>query len=548
MRARFFQAFFVLFVQICVSSVQAQSIEDLNGEGVSLSPPQTAIAGKTAILSLESMPFDAQYTGVVIRGFASDNQTQGWIRFKENKSWGEWESLYIIFSSTDGTFMAGYRSDVLRRDVPFTVRFEMQDGAVFQVFEAGVFDSRQDEDRRTPLDSDDLLSHIQFSVSQIIIPPRLIRRNEWNAEPFRGSPSRLAQPDYLYITFHHTAGFRALSLDEGLVQVKSIQDFHQNGRGWSDIGYHFLVDQAGNLYQGRPFLSEAVSLDDVPTLVRGAHVGEANTGNIGLSVLGCFHPAEGAHCLDIINATTLNTIVTMFAFLCERYGVTPDNIMGHRDFSSTACPGDNNYTLLPEIRDRVRTLLISGNQPVGVGTIDAVSDADGVVHLSWEIVEDYGIETIRVERVFQNQVTELLQQTGTSTIALSDDGITSPGAVTYRLLATSELGYEQTLASIEIIVSPPDVSLLSNSFPNPTSNTATIRYFLKQDGFVKLNVYDLTGREVTTLTDGYQDGGHWYYQRLNTSTLPSGTYYYRILVEGFSGIIVDETRALVVVK
>jgi len=547
-RLPYVSLFFFLFITLLAGGANAQSIDDLDGKKVELHPPRSISAGKTAELTFESRHFIAAYTGVSLRGYSLDKNLKGRIRFKNGRDWSRWEDLYIVFSATDGSFMAAYRSDTVRQDTPFSLHFEVRSDEDVEIIEAGVFDNRYDEDRNNVPDLGQVPANKQLSTTQLIIPPRLIRRSEWDAEPFRGTPIPLARPDYRYITFHHTAGWPATTLEEGLVQVKSIQDFHQNGRGWSDIGYHFLVDQAGNLYQGRPFLVESVTLEEGPTLVNGAHAGGANTGNIGLSVMGCFHPSEGPHCVDVLNAATLNTIVTMFAFLSETYGISPDNIMGHRDFGSTSCPGDNNYALLPEIRDRVRTLLVTGNRPVGVGTIDAVADADGVVHLTWEIVEDYGIQSIRIERVIQNHVVQLLQQSDTSPVTLADDNITAPGTVTYRLMATSELGYEQTLASIDIDVVPPASPLLASSFPNPTTDVTTIRFFLKQDGFVQLNVYDLTGREVTTLTDTYLDGGRWYYHTLDTSVLPSGTYYNRILVEGFAGIVFDESKSVVVVR
>ena len=160
----------------------------------------------------------------------------------------------------------------------------------------------------------------------------LIPRAAWGAESFRGTPIPLNRPDYVNITFHHTAGFGALTLEEGLQQVKNIQDFHQNGRGWSDIGYQFVMDRSGRLYQGRPFLNNGVPFEEGPPLAQGAHVGGHNTGNIGVSVLGCYHPPEGSSCRDQMTPAALDSLLTMFAYLVERYGAPPENIMGHRDF------------------------------------------------------------------------------------------------------------------------------------------------------------------------------------------------------------------------
>ena len=256
---------------------------------------------------------------------------------------------------------------------------------------------------------------------------------------------------------HHAAGFSATTLNEGLEQVRRIQDFHQNGRGWSDIGYQFLLDRSGNLYQGRPFLDERADLADAPALALGAHVGGFNTGNIGVCMLGCYHPPEGPSCRQTIPPAALDSLVGVLAFLSERYGVPPDRIRGHRDFSATACPGDNNYRLLDDIRTRVQAL----------------------------------IET----------------------------GVATPDAIT-----------------------------LSPIFPNPVAATATIRYFLRQEGRVRLTVYDVLGRELTRPADEFQDGDRWYTVRFDAEGLASGVYFYRLQVEGFAGIVFDEVKALTVVR
>ena len=130
-------------------------------------------------------------------------------------------------------------------------------------------------------------------------------------------------------------------IEEGKDQVYWIQDFHQNGRGWNDIGYHFLVDRVGNIYQGRP------------ETVIGAHVGGANTGNIGVCLLGCYHPPE-VSCLQEITTESREAVVKLFSWISDTYGQSPSLLLGHRDyFGSTACPGDNVWIDLPRFRAEI---------------------------------------------------------------------------------------------------------------------------------------------------------------------------------------------------
>ena len=178
-----------------------------------------------------------------------------------------------------------------------------------------------------------------------ISKPVIISREEWGAEDPKGSYSY--HPYFDKLTLHHAACCSADNLEEGKSQVYWIQDFHQNGRGWNDIGYHFLVDRAGNIYQGRP------------ETVIGAHVGDANTGNIGVCLLGCYHPPE-ASCFQTITPESRQSIVELFSWVSDTYGQNPTVLLGHRDyFGTTACPGDNIWIELPRFRAEISDFIQS---------------------------------------------------------------------------------------------------------------------------------------------------------------------------------------------
>ena len=175
--------------------------------------------------------------------------------------------------------------------------------------------------------------------------PVVISRDEWNANPPKYNYRY--HPYFDKLTLHHAACCSADDLEEGKAQVYWIQDFHQNGRGWNDIGYHFLVDRAGNIYQGRP------------ETVIGAHVGGANTGNIGVCLLGCYHPPE-ASCFQTITPESRQSIVELFSWVSDTYGQSPAVLLGHRDyFGTTACPGDNIWIELPRFRAEISDFIQS---------------------------------------------------------------------------------------------------------------------------------------------------------------------------------------------
>ncbi len=539
----------LLSLQIGLGSItaRAQLVGDMADAMTSLSEPRVEQAGKKAVFTFASERVGSEFNGVVVQGFASAEGLEGWIRFEEEAAWSHWQALYLVRSATDGGFMAAYRGDVFRRDQRFELRFDLDGANDLEIVGAGVFDNRKDADRSAgALDTPVPEKGAQGDF--VIVPSKLHPRSVWGAEAFRGTPIPLNRPDYTTITFHHTAGFGATTLEEGLQQVKNIQDFHQNGRGWSDIGYQFVMDRSGRLYQGRPFLNNTVLFEDGPPLAQGAHVGGFNTGNIGVSVLGCYHPPEGSNCQDEMTPAAFDSLLTMFSYLVERYGVTLPNIKGHRDFSATACPGDNNYPMLPAIRSSVEELLRTGNRPLGAASMDATADEAGVVRLSWLFLEDRGIAGYRIERLDGDQETIIYEGEGATPEAFVDAQVNRPGAVAYRLTARNASGRTQILATAQATVETPDAFVLAHNFPNPFTGTTTIRYFLERDGIVSLKVFDITGREVATLDDAYRERGHWYTATFDGRGLAAGTYYYRIQVEGFAGIDFDKTRGIVLVK
>src|SRR6185295_11449301 len=125
------------------------------------------------------------------------------------------------------------------------------------------------------------------------------------------------------------------SWDDALNEMKLIQDFHQRGRGWNDIAYHFLIDGSGRVFEGRP------------QTVVGSHTLANNDGNIGIAVMGTFQgDAEG----NAPNEKQKASLLELIRWLGGRYAVEAPLLRGHRDYKSTDCPGDHLYEKLPELR------------------------------------------------------------------------------------------------------------------------------------------------------------------------------------------------------
>lgn len=168
------------------------------------------------------------------------------------------------------------------------------------------------------------------------VKPELVDRRAWGAKPSKEPFDPLVPVRF---TQHHTAGKYTSDLAASINEVRFIQDYHQTGRGWNDIGYHYLIDGEGRIFEGRP--------EDA----QGAHVLANNEGNVGISLLGNFHPPYD----HPLNAAQREAIRRLGAWLRDRHGVSPGTYRGHRDYGNrTSCPGDGVYSQLPAIEESIR--------------------------------------------------------------------------------------------------------------------------------------------------------------------------------------------------
>jgi hypothetical protein len=137
------------------------------------------------------------------------------------------------------------------------------------------------------------------------------------------------------ITVHHSAEVHPPDLDgtqaSSAAAVRSIQKAHIDGKetGWGDIGYHFLVDPYGRVFQGRDLAWQ------------GAHAkGNNNVQNIGVCLLGNFEeerPTQAA----------LAALEKLLDDLRQQHGIARSRVLVHGDLKKTECPGRH---LLPWVR------------------------------------------------------------------------------------------------------------------------------------------------------------------------------------------------------
>lgn len=194
--------------------------------------------------------------------------------------------------------------------------------------------------------------------------PPIIARRAWALDR---SPPRVA-PEYgeVRLSFvHHTDNPNGYSAAEVPAMLRAIYVFHRYVNGWNDIGYNFVVDLFGRIFEAR-----AGGIDEP---VVGAQAGGYNLVSTGVAVLGSFSEAPistaARESLQRLLAWKLSlhgvAAVGRVTVRVERAGavysrfpvgarVSLPRIAGHRDADSTDCPGNDLYGQLPAIRRVVR--------------------------------------------------------------------------------------------------------------------------------------------------------------------------------------------------
>ncbi|MGI5376043.1 peptidoglycan recognition protein family protein [Streptomyces sp. CA-251387] len=193
---------------------------------------------------------------------------------------------------------------------------------------------------------------------------RYLSRPAWGAdESKRYKNGQVNSPEKYYalqtITVHHTA--TPNGDPDPAATIRGIYEYHAVTLDWGDIGYHFLIDEAGNVYEGRYSGDDGIpAFNPDGDLVTAFHTAGFNSGNLGIALLGTLNdqgPTDAAKASLI----RLIKVISRFkgldpqgktTFVNPVNGVTKDvdTVSGHRDWLETECPGQTMYDLLTEVR------------------------------------------------------------------------------------------------------------------------------------------------------------------------------------------------------
>ncbi|NEB03333.1 peptidoglycan recognition protein [Streptomyces sp. SID13726] len=187
--------------------------------------------------------------------------------------------------------------------------------------------------------------------------PRIVTRRGWGAD------EKLREKKFVYTKkakaafVHHTASGNGYSCAQAPSLIRGIYRYHVKSMGWRDIGYNFLVDKCGNIYEGRA--------GGVAKPVLGAHTLGFNTNSVGIAVLGSYESTKPS-------AAAVKAVARLTAWKLGLYGANPSGktylksgggnlyrkgknvrlnvISGHRDGFNTECPGRLLYSKLGSTR------------------------------------------------------------------------------------------------------------------------------------------------------------------------------------------------------
>jgi hypothetical protein len=327
--------------------------------------------------------------------------------------------------------------------------------------------------------------HAQLRRLQIANAPPIIPRLSWGAdESIRRAPPRYA-PALQLALVHHTAGTNAYTPDESAAIVRGIEIYHVQGNGWDDIGYNFLVDKYGQVFEGR--------YGGVDKNVIGAHTEGFNTGTVGVSMIGQYDTSQItpaatkaleqllAWRLDLAHVDPLGTVAYRSGGNPRFPAGTPVDlraVSGHRDAYFTDCPGNALYAQLPPIAKAVALL---GGPKIYTPAAAKVDETHTRFTARLSVTQPWTVT------ITSSTGAQVAQGTGAgTTVDWTWDGTTAPPdkytwtiaagsarAATGTLGATTALTLQNVVASPQLLA-PGETTTVAYTLTAPATVTATL--------------------------------------------------------------------------
>ncbi len=339
---------------------------------------------------------------------------------------------------------------------------------------------------------------------QVAGSPLIISRFSWQAdESIRRVPPQYSDTVH-YAVVHHTAGSSSYTREQSAAIVRGIEIYHVLGNGWNDIGYNFLVDKYGQVFEGR--------YGGVDRAVIGAHAQGFNAGSVGIAVIGSYGSSG-------ISAAAKASLERLLAWRLDLAHVDPLStltwssggnprfpkgvpvflraISGHRDTGFTDCPGDALYAMLPQIAKDVAVL---GGPKIYAPV--AQQSGEGQVRFTAKL----SVPQPWTVTVVDSAGTEVAQGAGAGTAVdwTWDGSAVPPDRYSWEIAtpnarpATGSLGAVAGLAVLKASASPASVA---------PGETATVSYTLTAPAAVTATLVSSTNQTLSTLSTAQKPAG-----------------------------------------
>ncbi|MCP9486672.1 MAG: N-acetylmuramoyl-L-alanine amidase [Gaiellaceae bacterium MAG52_C11] len=398
------------------------------------------------------------------------------------------------------------------------------------------------------------VSYVPSRTLQRAGAPAIMPRAGWKADEsiVRSKPALASELRIAIV--HHTAGANGYDAAQSAAIVRAIQVYHVKGNGWNDIGYNFLVDRFGKVFEGRG--------GGIDENVVGAHAEGFNTGSVGVAVLGEYGSLAVAQAardslarllawrLDAAHIDPLSTL----SFISNGNQRFPSGVpvflrvvSGHRDTGFTDCPGTALYSLLNGLAGSVQAVglpklyapLVTGTVPGKVRFRARLSSA-----LPWSV------------DVLDASGTPIAGTTGQgANVDWTWDASRPPnGSLTYSIEAgaanpaTGSLegtvaGPAAELAIVGLAADPETIS------PNDdgAADASSITYTLNDGANVVVSVQDAAGETVQTLPRSFRRAGE-HAVRFDALELPDGIYTISLEAKGTGGRIASASLQVAVTR
>ncbi len=336
----------------------------------SVAPTQPAPAPGTKLVALTAaLPTDAGESYVMGVTWDDTKDVSIDARYLIDGEWGTWQALGIDgYKGEEGDSLPGTEPFIVTGAAALQVRASSATGVPSELT-VEMFSSAGDESQVVPLSASGAVGYSrsapaarftglpsgELPVPETALPglvdnpmPTIHLRDEWNP---RDPSGEFVNGTVRGVAVHHTAGSNSYSRSDVPGILRAIQRYHMDARDWYDIGYNFLIDKYGRIWEGRA--------GGVLNTIKGVHSHSFNGLVTGVSIMGNFQNHTPSR-------VSRDALVEFIAWKLTLHGVSADGrilhptegsfpaVIGHRDIpeAATACPGTKLYYRLSKLKAR----------------------------------------------------------------------------------------------------------------------------------------------------------------------------------------------------